>query len=632
MYSRMSSNPGFGRGQVRVLGCLLFVGASCCGSALAAFPFGQDHAWHVQAERVQAEQGQEQAHQLPLFEPVASSIELMSTSPLFRSRAVRVDLDALLAIENPLNINLQLNIFDDVAVQARVDRVESRGIDRFSWSGKVLETADDGQPLEEGRFVLVLEQDALNVAVWLSDGRTFEVRADQHGQLWSRELDQAKFSPCETGEEHCVHHDHQVPAVGAGLDGVSADPMAMVVCDDDGSLLDVLIVYTAAARNAAGGTNDIVALAQASIDAANTAYAASNILTRLRLVSTQEIVYTESGNNSTDLSRLRNTEDNFMDDVHQMRDTSNADIVAMLHDGPGCGIGYLMTTLSSQFESSAFSITRYTCAVGNLTMAHEIGHNQGSAHDRDNAGSSLYSYSFGHRWFSTNNNQYRSVMAYSPGSRIPRFSNPDVLYIGTPTGIAPGQSNSAANAFSINNVSLVMSRFRNSGDVTSPVIVIEPSDQSIAPGETAIFAAQVTSTTELVSVWRKDGQVVTNSQRISGATTPVLTIQNIVSSDAGSYQLTASNSCGSQPSVPVELVVQNPPCAGDIADDFGTLGGDEQVSFGDFLALLGLIGPCPGGNPGCTGDIADDFGTPGIDGQVSFGDFLALLGLIGPCV
>ncbi len=75
-----------------------------------------------------------------------------------------------------------------------------------------------------------------------------------------------------------------------------------------------------------------------------------------------------------------------------------------------------------------------------------------------------------------------------------------------------------------------------------------------------------------------------------------------------------------------------PACAGDIADDFGTLnGGDGMISFGDFLALLGLVGPCPGGTAGCTGDIADDFGTLGGDGMVSFGDFLALLGLIGPC-
>ncbi len=75
------------------------------------------------------------------------------------------------------------------------------------------------------------------------------------------------------------------------------------------------------------------------------------------------------------------------------------------------------------------------------------------------------------------------------------------------------------------------------------------------------------------------------------------------------------------------------PCLGDIADDFGTLGADGMVSFGDFLAMLGLIGPCGPGtpNPDCTGDIADDFGTLGEDSMVSFGDFLALLGLIGPC-
>ena len=74
-----------------------------------------------------------------------------------------------------------------------------------------------------------------------------------------------------------------------------------------------------------------------------------------------------------------------------------------------------------------------------------------------------------------------------------------------------------------------------------------------------------------------------------------------------------------------------PVCVGDIADDFGILGPDGMVSFGDFLALLGLVGPCPGGTPGCTGDIADDFGILGPDGMVSFGDFLALLGLTGPC-
>ncbi len=76
---------------------------------------------------------------------------------------------------------------------------------------------------------------------------------------------------------------------------------------------------------------------------------------------------------------------------------------------------------------------------------------------------------------------------------------------------------------------------------------------------------------------------------------------------------------------------QGAACPGDIADDFGFPGGDGQVSFGDFLLALGLLGPCPGGTPGCDFDIADDFGFAGGDGQVSFGDFLLALGLLGPC-
>ena len=50
-------------------------------------------------------------------------------------------------------------------------------------------------------------------------------------------------------------------------------------------------------------------------------------------------------------------------------------------------------------------------------------------------------------------------------------------------------------------------------------------------------------------------------------------------------------------------------------DSDGIAGGDAVLSF----------------THACTGDIADDFGTVGADGMVSFGDFLALLGLIGPC-
>ncbi len=74
------------------------------------------------------------------------------------------------------------------------------------------------------------------------------------------------------------------------------------------------------------------------------------------------------------------------------------------------------------------------------------------------------------------------------------------------------------------------------------------------------------------------------------------------------------------------------PCEGDLGDDFGNFFvRDFQITFGDFLAALSLLGPCPGGTVGCPGDLADDFGFLGADGQVAFGDFLYLLTQLGPC-
>ncbi len=130
------------------------------------------------------------------------------------------------------------------------------------------------------------------------------------------------------------------------------------------------------------------------------------------------------------------------------------------------------------------------------------------------------------------------------------------------------------------------------------------------------------------NVWEWNGTLIGSSRGIRGGSYDILVDANLQSSNRNSFNPSIGDgNFGFRVASPVP-----PPCAGDVADDFGTLGNrDGQVSFGDFLSLLGLIGPCPGNTPGCTGDIADDFGTIGADGMVSFGDFLALLGLIGPC-
>ncbi|NJL17884.1 MAG: hypothetical protein HC938_12480 [Nitrospira sp.] len=110
------------------------------------------------------------------------------------------------------------------------------------------------------------------------------------------------------------------------------------------TIVDLLVVYTSTARAKQGGQASMNALIALGVDLANQAYRNSQIAMQLRLVRAAEIAYTETGNISTDLSRLQRTNDGFMDSVHQLRNQYKADMVALIVDNGGayCGIAYVM--------------------------------------------------------------------------------------------------------------------------------------------------------------------------------------------------------------------------------------------------------------------------------------------------
>ena len=156
----------------------------------------------------------------------------------------------------------------------------------------------------------------------------------------------------------------------------------------------------------------------------NEAYANSHVSQRLRLAYADEVLgYIESGDMGTDLSRFRSRTDGYMDEVHAWRDQYGADCVSLIvATGQYCGIAYLMSAVTPSFEVSAFSIVKRTCATGYYTFGHELGHNMGCHHDRQNASSGAYSYSYGYR---TSDGVYRTIMSYAPPSRI-LFGHPRV--------------------------------------------------------------------------------------------------------------------------------------------------------------------------------------------------------------
>jgi hypothetical protein len=478
-----------------------------------------------------------------------------------RSRPVSVDFAMLSALQPGRQMSLDL--FDDVRFEALVESSTAPGV----WSGRI-----KGEP--HGTFNLVLHDESLTAIIRVPDRGTYRIRTLGDGAQVVQEIDDASFPSCATEPHHAVANG-----------GIAGDPAG-----DDGSVIDVLVVYTPLARSAMGGTAAIVAEISLSVAYANSAYNASLINTQLNVVHMAEVDYNETGDYADHLYRLTNPADGFMDNVHDLRDEYGADMVSLIvDDGQYCGIAWVMQNPSPGFASSAFSVTTWYCAAANLTFAHELGHNMGCAHDRDNAGSGgAYSYSYGyqHPW-----ELFRTVMAYNcPGGcpRLTAFSNPDVFVQGHATGVPISEPDSAHNALTINQTAFTIANFRNSipPDCNGNGI---PDAQDIADG--------------------------TSLDCNSNGVPDSCDFENTTSLDCNGNGIPDECDIAEDPSIDIN--------GNDVPDDcecLGDLNGDGEVGVQDFLYLLADWGPCTV----CEHDLDGD-------GTVGITDFLSLLARWGPC-
>lgn len=277
-----------------------------------------------------------------------------------------------------------------------------------------------------GTFVLAQGPIGIEGAMWIED-RVYTIRGTNGGEVEVLPFEMppgvtecpggirpAAPQPTDVRDEPITTQD-DVPRVG-GIEPTR-----------------VLVVYNTDARD---DVSDINAYIAAMIESANEAYVNSETeQVEIELAGAYLFDEAFSDDFGTVLRQVTNRYDGVGDAMHTLRDATDADVIAMLVDQPGyCGLAWLAPGNAEY----AMSVSDTDCALGNLTFAHELGHNQGCAHDPDNAGSSSAPYGYGHRW---NNNSRRSVMAYSPGTRVPQFSNPDVLNNGFPTGIANQRDN-----------------------------------------------------------------------------------------------------------------------------------------------------------------------------------------------
>jgi len=361
--------------------------------------------------------------------------------PSLRSRLARVDLDQVPRWTAGVGASVVFNLWDGTTAVGQVDRAEATD------GGQVISGSLAGEP--DGSFIIA-SRDNVMVA---------EVRSPVHGAWYIhpatdglhavRQINWEGFKACATDERLAIQ------PVAEAVPGVVVSPREVPT-------ITVMIVYTAQARSGAGGQSGIDAVIDLAIAQANLAYTNSQANAKLKLVYRGLVNYTESGSASTDIYRLQDPSDGFIDEVHPIRDCAGADVVSMFVDSfNACGIGFLMCCGGyPEFAPYAVNVVDKDC-VPNFTFAHEVGHNLGCHHDRANAGSTpAFSYSYGYR---TPNEAYRTIMAYAPGTRIGYFSNPNISYQGYVLGVPLGQPTETHNALSISNTAPSAAQFRPDG-------------------------------------------------------------------------------------------------------------------------------------------------------------------------
>ena len=439
-----------------------------------------------------------------------------SGEAMMRERWVRVNRELLEATR--ANVGrartrpvLRLNLFDDTGIDVTVDRTGQTS------AGYWLRGHLAGDRLSD--VTLVVNGDVIMGTVRVPDA-TYEIRPVGDGVYAIRQLDPAALGSTDgvileppsvpaPSDSRSMPATRRSAAVDNAVGGGTADA-------EDGSSIDLLVVYTPDARVAQGGHNEIKTLIDLFVVETNEALADSGAIPRFNLVHTQQVEYTQQPLSSDDdesviMRHLLDPADGYMDEAHAIRDRYGADLVQLIVTEVGfpyCGEAKrLQPSDDRAAERYAFGVSRYDC--GSTVLAHELGHAMGLNHDRyaerhaccivrhNREWNKPHPYSYGYvnqRAFepgAPESSHWVTVMSYGTqcedaGLRcrhLMRFSNPDLSRAGDPMGVPGAEPSSEVNGPSdarrtLNELAHVVANFRASVNrppiplgVLSPLVI-----------------------------------------------------------------------------------------------------------------------------------------------------------------
>ena len=268
---------------------------------------------------------------------------------------------------------VRLNLFDDVVLDAVVQDTGPTS------AGYWLAGHIEGSP--PGSLILVVNNEIVAGFV-TAPGGTYSIRSTADGVLAIQQIDLLTLRGMERVET-------LMPSSPPGPEPDRIQPItwpppssqaAAPSDEEDGSRIDVLVVYNPDARNYFGGyaRPGIRAVIDLAVAGTNKAFAESGVIQRIHLVSAQEV----------DDLRGKGIERK-----ERLRDQFTADIVFEVDGDPercgdlgGCGGASVTLYESLQGEVLTFGRLAYAFLgvdyMNPLNFAHELGHVMGIWHDR----------------------------------------------------------------------------------------------------------------------------------------------------------------------------------------------------------------------------------------------------------
>ena len=279
--------------------------------------------------------------------------------------------------------------------------------------------------------------------------------------------------------------------------------------------VDLIIGYSRSFRMLHGGTSQAVTRTNHLVALANRALETSRVDGRLRLLHATEVDYPDATSNEVALYELTGVNGydvpRSLAQLHgPLRQAYGADLVALLRPfrlatSESCGNGWLLGQDGAQITPAwaiyGFSVSSDGFDQGwgceDLTLAHELGHNMGLAHDRANStdvGGTLwygaYPWAFGYKTREPDGIGFADVMAYPDYGQpsVLAYSSPQLTHMGIPFGTPDDDAARALRLTMPAVARLLGTRVPDEhgaphdvdGDGTSDVLVHDPGARTLA--------------------------------------------------------------------------------------------------------------------------------------------------------